>query len=248
VYTRHYREQYVGSTLRLTGGYLDADDDGFTTYAELHNIDSGDLAATFVQRNRLLAIADRSSVAPPVDAVRAARATTVDWPERGRPRTLRLAPIQIASSEQLRTLALEPWNDGHIALGQCDSDGWFAGGLTTMAWGVERDLDSRLDDEERSWLYETDDGRSLGLTNVESRRVLVAVPRAGDRVRTVAANVVIGSNRRVRREWSFDPLSGKVFACGDFVDLVFDATARRASDIPPGFRAELERWFHPELG
>jgi len=39
-----------------------------------------------------------------------------------------------------------------------------------------------------------------------------------------------------------------VFAAGDFVDLVFDATTRRTVEIPPDFRAELERWFHPELG
>jgi acyl-CoA thioesterase FadM len=63
----------------------------------------------------------------------------------------------------------------------------------------------------------------------------------------VAANLVIGTNRRVRREWSFDPASGTVYAAGDFVDLVFDTETRRAVEIPAGFRAELERWHHPEL-
>jgi acyl-CoA thioesterase FadM len=63
----------------------------------------------------------------------------------------------------------------------------------------------------------------------------------------VAANIVIGSNRRVRREWSYDAETGHVYAAGDFVDLVFDTETRRATEIPGGFRAELERWCHPEL-
>jgi len=246
-YTRHYREQFTGAPLQLRFGFLDADGAGLTVYAELRNVESGDLAATFVQWVRLLGQADRTAIDVPTAAVAVALARTVEWPEHGRPRTLSLAPIRIATPAELRDLALEPWNDGHLAATHCDARGWFVGGLTGLAWGVERELHSDLAEEERSWLHVTADGRSLGLTNVENRRVLVELPRAGARIRTVAANLVIASNRRVRREWSFDPGTGTVFATGDFVDLVFDSGTRRASEIPPGFRAELERWLHPEL-
>jgi acyl-CoA thioesterase FadM len=247
-YSRQYREQYAGANLRLAAGILDADRGGVVVYAELSNSANRDLAGTFVQWVRLLANADRTGRLVPDDAVDAANVRRVDWPDRGRPRSLALAPLQIASPRQLQELALERWNDGHVDAGSCDERGWFLGSLSDLAWGVERDLQSDLADEERSWLHLADDGRSLGLTNVEHRRVLVAVPKARVQLRTLAANIAIGSNHRVRREWTFDPANGRVYAAGDFVDLVFDAETRRAVEIPAAFRAELERWYHPELG
>jgi acyl-CoA thioesterase FadM len=248
-YTRHYREQRAGAVLTLVAGFLDADADAATVYAELRNPDRDELAATFVHRVGVQRRAARSSVVIPAAVVSAARAGIVAWPEHGRPRSLTLDPIRLATPSQLRDLALEAWGDHAIVESDCDRYGRFAGGVTTLAWGPERHADraSTLENEERSWLFADATGPSVGLANVESRRVYLAAPRAGARVKTVAANLVIGSNRRVRREWSYNPMTGQLYAAGDFVDLVFDTDTRRAVEIPPGFRAELERWYHPEL-
>lgn len=247
-YTRHYREQYADATLTLVAGILGADHQGITMYAELRNLALAQLAATFVHVVRLFRAQDRAPIDVPDHAVDAARPMVVEWPEHGRPRTVRLDPIRLASPQQLRELPLEVWNDGRVGPDSCDRHGWYAGGPTTLAWGVERELSSTLDDAEHSWLFTGPDGQELALTNVENRRVLVQAPHAGARVRTVAANIAIGSNRRVRREWSFDPDSSDVYAAGDFVDLLFDPASRRTVEMPATVRRELERRYHPDLG
>ena len=63
----------------------------------------------------------------------------------------------------------------------------------------------------------------------------------------VAANVAVERIRRVRREWTFDLETGELYAMGEFVDLVVDLEARRAVEIPEGFRTALSRFLHPEL-
>ena len=82
---------------------------------------------------------------------------------------------------------------------------------------------------------------------MESRRVLLDHARAGTPIRTVAANIEVGPNYRVRREWTFDPFTRRIYAAGDFVDLLFDTGARRAVPIPPVARAELELRLNPDF-
>jgi acyl-CoA thioesterase FadM len=52
-YTRHYREQYSGAELSLVAGFLDADEQAVTVYAELRNPARDELAATFVHKVQL---------------------------------------------------------------------------------------------------------------------------------------------------------------------------------------------------
>src|SRR5262249_39810262 len=57
---RHHREQLVGSRLAVRGGVLDASPDRIRLYEELANIETGDIAATFVLTFEAAAAATRT--------------------------------------------------------------------------------------------------------------------------------------------------------------------------------------------
>jgi acyl-CoA thioesterase FadM len=247
VYTRQHREQFVDSTLSLTGGFLEPDGADLIIYIEIRNRDSGDLAAASTQRVHLFD-ARRRQRAPFPDAVLdTARLQAVGWPAEGRPRTLHLTPVKVPTVDGLYASSLELWHEGQVAPEDCDSNGWYSGSLTRLAWGEKRHFDRLEPHLEPSWLFAGDEGERLGLANMESRRVLLDRPRAGTPIRTVATNIEIGPNYRVRREWTFDPSTDRMYAAGDFVDLLFDTGARSAVPIPTAARKELEQRFNPDF-
>jgi acyl-CoA thioesterase FadM len=246
-YTRQHREQFVGGALSLTGGFLEPDGGDLTVYIEMRNRDTGDLAAASTQRVRMFGLVDRVPIPFPESVLDSSRLQAVEWPAAGRPRTLQLAPITVPTMDDLYRSTLELWHEGQIGPDDCDATGWYSAGLTKLAWGPHREFQELEPHLKPSWLFSGPHGERLGLANMESRRVLLDHPRVGTPIRTVAANIEIGRNYRVRREWTFDPSSGRMYAAGDFVDLLFDTEARRAVSISTEARVELELRLNPNF-
>jgi hypothetical protein len=82
---------------------------------------------------------------------------------------------------------------------------------------------------------------------MESRHRSVRPPRAGDRIQSFGAEVMIGEKVFRTRSWIFDVNDGALVGVSDMVGLTFDTDTRRATPIPADLRARLEARYHPDL-
>jgi acyl-CoA thioesterase FadM len=226
--TRQHREQFVGARLEILFGVVARSHESATFHIELRNISDDALAATHLVRVRATA--------------RALSTQVIEQPPDGIPRRLTSGPLFMHQSNNLEKLNLELWSDRTVSTAECDEFGWFSAGPTQLAWGP---IDAVR--PERRWRFNTEGG-SFALANVEHRRSIASLPRLGAHLTTIAANVAIERNRRVRREWTFDTASGVVHAAGEFVDVLFDLNARKVADIPASVREALALYLHPALG
>ncbi len=103
VYTRHHREQLLGSRLVVRSGIIDVRADGLRIYHELVNEDTDALAATFVHR---LHSEDDSGLPVPFPGSVADRAAAVvvELPPRGATRSISLDTDPVASAPGLQVL------------------------------------------------------------------------------------------------------------------------------------------------
>jgi acyl-CoA thioesterase FadM len=243
IVNRQHREQFEGARLAIDTAVLAAAPEAIEFHVELRNLDDGVLASA-----HRVGVGLRDAVtgrAEPVGAspLAAAMTSIVDQPEHGRPRRLGddlLGDVDVA---RLAAGRLEVWCDRVVDVAECDAHGWYAGGPARLAWGPVGT--PRADTQ---WQFRSREGHALALANVENRRRVLAVPRQGAHLRTVAANIAVERNRRVRREWAFDVDTQAMIVAGEFVDLLVDLDQRRSVDIPESVRAELTRYLRPELG
>jgi acyl-CoA thioesterase FadM len=244
--TRQHREQFLGAHINLLGSVVGVDSDGVTFQLELRSVAptvaEEQLASTHLLRLGLVDVQTRSGVALNDGLLQRARHQQCDVLETARPRRLCSGPMRRVTYDEVAALEHEVWCVRIVQTSECDPHGWCCAGPTDLAWGPRS-----LQRPSTLWQYQDNDGRAYGLTNVEHRRVVLAMPRVGTHLQTVAANVAVERNRRVRREWTFDLERGELYAMGEFVDLVVDLEARRAVEIPEAFRTALSRFLHPEL-
>lgn len=242
VFTRHLREQPLGAHLRALVGFVDADEGGARCHVELRNQDDVVAAASLVR------IGWRTR--PSTDLVGRARATLVEWPEIGRPRTLVLGPLPSIDPAIASGRTFEVWSERTVVVEECDADGHFAGGPSPLSRGPHDGtigVSQARGQFPTRWLFTSPDGHRLAFVNAESRRVVFERPRAGARIRAIDADIGFGHNHRLRREWTVDLDTGVTYASGDFVDLMLDLDARRVVAVPDSVRAEIAAHFHPDL-
>lgn len=244
VYTRHHREQLLGARLGVRTGVLSVERDGLRLYHELANLDSGELSAAMVYGVRLRDAARRDARPLPEPFVEGVAAEIVPWPEHGRPRSLDLdhVPDALALPEaRARDLALRAPRT--IEPGECDADGFFdERELPELFWGGEP-----VRGRGGVPMHALDDGRRLAWAIMESHRVALALPRAGDRVQSFVAHVEIGRKTVTRHQWLFDLDDGRLLCTWSSLDLAFDLDARRSMEIPDAVRSSLEANHHPDL-
>ena len=103
-YTRHHREQLLGSRLEVRGGVLEVGDDQVRVYEELVNTEADVLAASFILTLEATD-PEGASRLPLSDPTRsAAGQLVVELPERGRPRTLTIDDDPISNAPSLEEL------------------------------------------------------------------------------------------------------------------------------------------------
>lgn len=243
-YRRNYVEQFKGADLAVTGGIISATHSELLLYHELHNVDSGDLSATFVHELVLRDQATGHDSSWRAHLVSAAKARLVSWPDRGKGRSLDITqkPPQ-PDLAQLRGMGLAFSKPRIITPDECG-----AGGQLKLE--IYQDLpytSEKLEGESVSWVVEAADGTRLGQADLETRFIYYGVPRAGDEIQIFSSVVSIERKTYCRYFWTFDLRSQRLLVVLAAVVVMLDLEARRATEIPPALRQNLGVHHHPEL-
>ena len=177
VYTRHHREQMLGTPLVVRSAVIGVDAGGVRVLHELAAADTEVVAATFVHG---VAPADERGDRVPLEAaaVEAIRPVVVPPPEHAATRTISLDVDLGAAAPPLGTLrerGLQVRKERRVQAAECDEDGRYRIEMAPMlTWGGEP-----VDDDERGdMVVEDPDGRPIGWALMETR-VQVGSPAHG---------------------------------------------------------------------
>lgn len=246
-YTRHHREQLLGTRLVVRSALLGADTGGVRLHHELAPADAEGLAATFV--HRVSPVDDRGErLAVPDKAVDAVRDVAVSPPPYAAPRTIDLGNDPLATAPSLevaRERGLEVRKPRSITAEECDERGRYRSDSTMMLlWGGEPA------DGTQGWgpdLYEGPNGELMGWALMETRVQLDRLPAVGARVQSFGATIALHERATHRLHWCYDLESETVLCAFEAVDVAFDTRARRSMIIPEPFRRRHEALLHPDL-
>ncbi len=243
-YLRNIREQFLDAPLVVRGGVLQATATRLRFYQEIVNTEQDALSATFVHEFELRPHAWGEAIAFEDEVVTRAGECVVEIPEHGQPRSIDLAQqTPVLSLEDARARRLPCMGPREITADECDETGLF---LREHYAGLPyRGFED--DDQAMDWVFETSDGRRLGIADLESRNVLYSLPRVGEQVAVFSANVSIGSKILKRSHWACNTTSGELISTVQVVSLPLDLNARRSAAIPPELRESMEAQFHPDL-
>jgi acyl-CoA thioesterase FadM len=246
-YTRHHREQLVGTPLLVRSAVLDAATSGVRLHHELVPADAEALAATFIHRVSPIDETGARLAVPPA-AVNAARALAVAPLPYAAPRTIDpfidlLATPPGLDVVQERGLAIR--KPRTIGAEETDERGGYRPEATMMLlWGGE------LPERAEGWgpdLHEGPQGELMGWALMETRVQLDRLPRAGTRIQSFGATIAIHERATHRMHWCYDLDSGQLLCAFEAVDLAFDTRARRSMVIPDSIRRRQESVLHPDL-
>ena len=237
LYTRHHREQMAGAHLAVRSGVVDIAPRSVTLYHELFNETSDVLAATFLRR---VAPAD------PADTFVHDRVVTVEVPEAGRPRSVRVDDDPLAAAPAVDVLVERELAMRHprtIGADDVGADGAVPiGDIHELFWGGEP-IDPRpWEQHDRG-----PQGQRVNMAVLETRMVLGRAPRLGDRIQAFGATVAIGEKTSTRRQWVIDLEAGAPLLVSTNVAIALDLDARRATQLTDRMRFEAERNLHPDL-
>jgi acyl-CoA thioesterase FadM len=246
-YTRHRREQLLGTPLLVRSGFLGADPDGLHIHHELVPANAEGLAATFV--HNVCPTDEKGQKRPVPDAaIDAARAAIVEPLPYAAARTINLDLDLLAAAPALGVVQerrLEVRKPRHITAEECDESGNFRPDATMMLlWAGE------LPDHVQGWgpdLYEGPDGELMGWAVMETRVQLGHVPRIGTRIQNFAATIAIHERATHRVNWCFDLDNGEVLCAFESVDVAFDTVARSTMVIPEDFRHRYQSSLQADL-
>jgi acyl-CoA thioester hydrolase len=253
VYCRFHREQFAGTVLQVLGGLLDLNDHGAKFYLEIRNPAGNQVAATFIIESALVTLAERKLIEFP-DNIGAAKAEPMQIPEYGKPRSIKLEPpradvtLQELQSRVIDLGALGMMSgrfERTVEASECDSDGYFREGGNLMFGGKP----PAQDDDDDSFgppILRTDEGHRFGWAILETRSILLNVPRAGDLVSSIGADISIARKSRCSRRWTFDVTTGELLGINDAVAVALDLDARRAIEIPASVRSVIEQNHLPQ--
>ena len=252
-YVRYHREQFKGQLLSVNGGVLSTDGSSLRAFYEVTNPARGEIAATFIIVSTLRDRATGVAAPLPVDARAAAEASRIELPEYGRPRTIDLkAPrldltyAAVASRVPEDGDPMSRRSEWTVAPETCDEHGNLAdtGALMFGGWRQPSPEEMR---KHGPMTFVGDDGHRLGWASLETRMVRAGQARAGDVLSSIGAEVGLHAKVRHSRRWLFNVTSGQLVSLNDNVSIALDLDARRAIDIPPSIRRQIEASFAPEF-
>ncbi len=243
--THFYREQRLGAPLVVEGAVTEADG-APRLYVEILNTETGERAAAVIVTPQLTERATRMAAA---QALPWPAGPELALPAHAAPRSLSFAPprldMTLADLERRTAGRAFPYGgvEGVIPLDACDEAGF-------MRASGAQDIDFVAIDANvgrRGLLFSGEDHVTFGWAMLESRQLLAATPRAGDRVKVIGAEIRIDRKAHWNRRWMFNADSGRIYGVCDHVSLAFDIATRRAIEIPPAARRDLEAMRIPDL-
>ncbi len=241
-FTRYYREQLLGAKLAVMGGVLGVTTNGLRFYLEIVNPGRKERAATFVQEMGLRSRETRTVLPLSETIANRALGALVEWPDHGRPRSIDLERVPRISLSEGRDRRLATREERRVGAEECDGAGYFlAPKYQDLAWGGEP-AEARSFDRP---LHDTEEGRQFGWAAMESRGVLLELPREGAWIQSFGAEFVTGAKTTLRNQWVFDVEREELLCTISIVNLAFDVGTRRAIEIPPAIRARLEAEYPP---
>ncbi|MGH9276194.1 MAG: thioesterase family protein [Acidimicrobiales bacterium] len=246
-YTRHHREQLLGTPLLVRSALLDADVDGLRIHHELVPSNAEALAATFVHRvSPIDEKGERLSV--PDAVVAAAGAIVIEPPPYAAPRTIDLDGDVLATApplEVVRERGLDVRKPRTIAADECDDrGGYLPEAVMMLLWGGD------APDHVEGWgpnLHEGPDGELMGWALMETRVQLDRLPRIGTRIQSFGATIALHERATHRMHWCYDLDRGDLLCAFEAVDVAFDTRARRTMVIPESIRRRQESVLHADL-
>lgn len=239
---RFHRELRPGAPYVVTAGVLTAKSEGLILYQEMQNIVARTVAATFVTRAEWADAMIRGGLPLPVVAVAKAAPHMIDLPEHGRPRGLDMAPPRPAPTlADAEALGLMTTLRGTVLREHCDAHGYmhlrhYMGRLSDSI----PNLIAQTRGEDRS-------ASSNGGAALEYRFVYRMAAREGDMLVIKSGLRSVSSKTYVWCHWMFDGETGECFATAEAVAVAMDLTTRKAIEIPPDMRAQLESLVIPGL-
>jgi acyl-CoA thioesterase FadM len=244
-HVRFYREQLEGNPLVVKGGVLSATPDLITAYFELSNADNGDLAATFTNSFRLADAQTRTPLTMDDSVIQAALDCIVDWPDRGRPRSIELGPVR--TNIMLQDMAdkhvfvrLDPYK---IMPDECDAQGYMdISDGTPLAFAKLPIKFERQKGDDRVWGDE-----HVAMATIESRQYLIENPKEGETVVTRSTHIDVGLKTLHSIHWTFSQDTGRPLMMSAQIGLGFDLVERKSREFPPKMRAMLEENLHKEF-
>ena len=240
---RFHRELRPGAPFAVQAGILLAKSEGLIVYEEMQNIATGTVAATFVTRAEWADTTVRGGGLPlPIGAVAKAAPLLIDLPAHGQPRGLELPPARPAPSlDEAEQLGLMTTLRGAVLREHCDAHGYM----------LPRHYMGRVSDAIPNLIAQTrGEDRSTSTTGgaaLEYRLVYRTPAREGDLLILKSGLRVVSSKTYIWCHWLFDAESGDCFATAEAVAIAMDLTTRKAIEIPPAMREQLERLVVPGL-
>lgn len=252
-YVRYHREQFKGQVLSVNGGVLAADEASLRAFYEVTNPSRGEVAATFIIVSTLSDRASGAAAPLPPEARRSAEPLRIELPDYGKPRTIDLKPPRLDLT--YAAVAARIPEDGDpmsrrsewtVAPEACDEHGNLAdtGALMFGGWRQPSAEEMR---QHGPMTFVGDDGHRLGWASLETRMVRAGAARSGDRLASIGAEVGLHAKVRHSRRWLFNVTSGQLVSLNDNVSIALDLDARKAIDIPPSLRRQIEASYAPEF-
>lgn len=230
MYTRHHREQLLGTELEVRSGVLGVDTESIRIYHELANAVTGELAATFVYRVR---------TDTPFDHLDA-----VDLPAHGAPRSIDLDAVgSMPSLDTVRSLDLAMRAPRTITTDDTGGGDTVSPHFVPMLiWGG-----TSPDGSEQSLTMIGPNGERMGWATMETRIGIRRLPTVGTQIQAFGATTAMADKTTQMSMWSFDVDSGELLVSFEVVSVLFNIDERRAMSIPDHLRAEHAAHFHPEI-
>jgi acyl-CoA thioester hydrolase len=253
-YVRYQREQFQGQLLSVNGGVLEATPTGLRAFYELANPARGEIAATFII---VTSLTDRATGGPaplPAETLKSAEAARIELPDYGRPRTIELSAPRLdltydAVAARISEEGSDPWSrrmKWPVPAEACDEHGNLVDTGALMFGGFRQPSAEEMR-KHGPMTFTGDDGHRLGWASLETRMVRVNQARAGDILSSISAEVGLHAKVRHSRRWLFNLTRGQLVSLNDNVSIALDLDARRAIDIPPSIRRQIEASYAPEF-
>jgi len=243
-FRRNLNEQFLGAELVVNGGVIAVSEQNITLYHELVNAETGELSAVFVHELTCRNKANQQQVGFSERLMQAAGAAVVPWPAHGKGRTIdmKVKPSSI-TLQQVREKRLEYRQPIIVEQEHCNENGFV---LPESLNHLPYHGDS-VTEESSDWIVETNDGRRLGMADLEARNVSMGSARVGDELQVFSAEVAIANKTYYRYHWIFNLTTESLVGVSSVVIVMLDLEVRRAAEIPDELREKLEARFHPSL-